>query len=293
MKLGALKNKRNGWVRNRGPGNDFMGYDREGVRLDVAWAPADDVRIDYAYEDLTAKSQPTYYQSLPGGNGGAFAGQLKEPVGTDRVDKLVSAIYIPEVETRIKSHSATVNWDWLDNHAVKAIVSHRKLDAERWSGFFPESRIDPAFGYDRIFAKNAPEADVDGHKQWSLELNFSGSISESIDYIAGLYYFEEKTGGGDALYATSDVPFLASSTRLRRFETEAIAAFGQATWTPDLLDRRLHLTAGLRYSKDKRSAVTKNYTQVVDNSQPPIRVVVGGPPQYWSRMTVGKAWIPP
>ena len=42
-------------------------------------------------------------------------------------------------------------------------------------------------------------------------------------------------------------------------KNEAKAIFGQFTWTPDIFDKRMHLTLGARYSEDSREAL-KNQT---------------------------------
>lgn len=278
LKISGMQHRRDGWVENRGPGEDFMGYDRSGLRLDVAWAPVDSLRIDYAYDDLTAKSTPTYYQSVPGGNGGAFAALLKPPIhGNSRVDRITTAIQIPEVEVEVSSHTVNANWDWSSSHSIRLIGSQRKVDSTRWSGFFTESEINPLAGFDRIFASNAPEIDVDGHEQYSLELNATGSMSDALEYVAGLYYFDEDTGSGQPTYTSSDVPFLSGTHNQATYQTEAWAVFGRLSWTPDAMAQRLTLTGGLRLSHDKRKAAARTYGEVVGNSNPPLRVIGGHP----------------
>ncbi|GAB3315194.1 TonB-dependent receptor [Haliea atlantica] len=277
VKLSGMRHRRDGWVENRGLGEDFMGYDRHGLRLDMAWQPSDSVRIDYAYDNLTANSTPTYYQSIPEGTGGAFAALLLPPFGHGRRDSVDSAIDIPEVEVEARSHTVTANWDWATHHSTKLVASHRQLDSTRWSGFFTESPINPLAGFDRIFASNAPETDVDDHEQYSLEFNATGTLGETLEYVAGLYYFDEDTGSGQPHYTTSDVPFLSGTHNQARFKTEALAAFGRMSWSPDALGQKLTLTAGLRVSHDEREATAKTFAQVVDASTPPLRIIGGVP----------------
>jgi iron complex outermembrane recepter protein len=129
--------------------------------------------------------------------------------------------------------------------------------------------------------------------QWSHELQLSGRLfGGAVEYVAGLFHFTEE-GVEDRHHlnhqvstalSLNEVDELSASfpfeldtvfgplgidnlneldqVRLVNFvdfwwsiDNSAKAAFVQATWTPDWLDERLHLTAGFRHSDDKRAAV--------------------------------------
>ncbi|MFA5937910.1 MAG: TonB-dependent receptor [Sinimarinibacterium sp.] len=121
-------------------------------------------------------------------------------------------------------------------------------------------------------------------EQWSHEVQVSGSLfDERLSFIAGAYTFSERGGenGGpvyhilntlldpdqasDLFDAVPGMRELLRNTALPRLvafwdydlaiDNSADALFGQLTWTPDFLDRRLSLTGGLRYSHDERSAL--------------------------------------
>jgi iron complex outermembrane recepter protein len=126
--------------------------------------------------------------------------------------------------------------------------------------------------------------------QWSHELQFSGNLwDERFSFIAGLYYFTEKGGedGGPVHHiqsATLDpqqsdplLSLLPPALReqlqdnvlprlsaywdyLFGIENQAYAAYGQFSFRPDWLDRRLNLTVGMRASRDKRYAI-KDFIQ--------------------------------
>jgi len=126
--------------------------------------------------------------------------------------------------------------------------------------------------------------------QWSQELQLSGSAwDDRLNYIAGLYYFTEEGGedGGPVHHiqsATVDpqqsdalLSLLPASLRaqlqagvlprisaywdyLYGIENKAYAAYGQISFRPELLERRLNFTVGLRASRDERYAV-KDFIQ--------------------------------
>jgi iron complex outermembrane recepter protein len=126
--------------------------------------------------------------------------------------------------------------------------------------------------------------------QWSHELQLSGRLfDESLRYVVGVYHFREDGREDrnrlnhnfssilppdqldelstsfpdlDPLLGLPGVDFnQVEALKLVNFvnldwtiANEAVAAFGQATWTPPLFDERLHLTAGYRHSRDRRRA---------------------------------------
>ncbi|WP_268872982.1 TonB-dependent receptor [Croceicoccus estronivorus] len=80
-----------------------------------------------------------------------------------------------------------------------------------------------------------------------------------------MYYFEESAKN----YDTSRIfnfnftdPDLNFNERFVTAKNQAYAAYAQATYSPDSLDRRLHITVGARYSHDKRQgSYQRNITQ--------------------------------
>jgi iron complex outermembrane receptor protein len=100
-------------------------------------------------------------------------------------------------------------------------------------------------------------------QQISQEFQFVGQINEQWEYVAGLYYFEEEASENwFPLHHISSFPVIATDDQgdavsLRAedddVENEAIAFYGQLTWTPAVEESRLHFSLGWRYSQDKRS----------------------------------------
>jgi iron complex outermembrane receptor protein len=127
-------------------------------------------------------------------------------------------------------------------------------------------------------------------EQWSHELQINGTAwDDRISYIAGLYYFTEEGGedGGPLHHiqsATVDpqqsdvlldllppaLRALLQNNALPRLSAywdynygirnKAYAAYGQLSFRPDMIDRRLNFTVGLRASRDDRYAI-KDFIQ--------------------------------
>ena len=101
--------------------------------------------------------------------------------------------------------------------------------------------------------------------QFSQELQLLGHFPR-VDFVGGLYYFHEE--GEEVARVPNTLQFNADGTaytplpilsladvapsRASNSETNSFAIFGQATYTPPLLGDRLHLTAGARYTSEKK-----------------------------------------
>jgi iron complex outermembrane receptor protein len=125
--------------------------------------------------------------------------------------------------------------------------------------------------------------------QFSQEFQAVGSVDQ-LDYVAGLYYFTEQAresastpssnrfnadGTGSTINSPTVIGPITSGNQgwdpTARFlqrgsfaKARSYAAFAQATYTPDFAPS-LHLTAGGRYTKDKRSGVLYVVSNVPTN----------------------------
>ncbi|MES0874630.1 TonB-dependent receptor [Sinimarinibacterium thermocellulolyticum] len=127
-------------------------------------------------------------------------------------------------------------------------------------------------------------------EQWSHELQLSGRLlDDALQYVVGVFHFAEE-GREDRNRLNHNFSSIVPLDQLDELSTslpeldpllglpgidfnqveviklvnfvnldwtidnEAVAAFGQATWTPPVFDERLHLTAGYRHSRDERRA---------------------------------------
>ena len=120
----------------------------------------------------------------------------------------------------------------------------------------------------------------------SQELRWTASIGDRIDYQAGFFYLDQTTerGGRDPFVFVGDdlipigsqqplpfpvpLPFLVQPddnlTVAYSQNTETIALFGQATWHAT---DRLHMTAGLRWSEEEKTAdlYSKTFSTAISN----------------------------
>ncbi|PCG13101.1 TonB-dependent receptor [Sphingomonas adhaesiva] len=112
-------------------------------------------------------------------------------------------------------------------------------------------------------------ADGETSDQYSLEIRLSGD-TERLDWVVGAYGFKEDQSTDFVLRGG---PILSTRNSLD-LSTEALAAFGQATW--GVLDG-VRLTGGVRYTRDKRGA-SNFQVQAISPSITVPAAVTGLPP---------------
>ena len=108
---------------------------------------------------------------------------------------------------------------------------------------------------DLFFASNERHQD-----QWSIETRFDGDlISESLKYVAGFYYFNEDFTENNPqrflipVSAFFPMPVAGSNNFRYDGESRSWALFANLTYTLPILDDKLSLSGGIRYSQDEKS----------------------------------------
>lgn len=134
-----------------------------------------------------------------------------------------------------------VEWDVLDNLTFKSITSFRDLESKNGRD---EDHSPVLIGH---------TIDDYDNKQFSQELQVKGALfNERLNWIAGLYYFEEQGVNKDDVEFT--IVHLISGGET---DNDSTAAFAQLTFA---ITEQLSVTGGLRWTKDvKRFEPTTQY----------------------------------
>lgn len=271
-------------VRNAAPrGPEFGQRDVNAWRVDLRWKPsAADVTVDYAYDRSEATGYDTPSQCLYP----APAVTVAQPLGDPRIDtfiagcspKKLDALYypfdIPENRNVVDGH--TLNVDWVVGPAltVRSITGYREVDtrnAYNYGAYAGGADVRSDSGPLLV-----PGTPFDGkshpvtlkNEAVSQEFQFLGDVSPTLQYTAGIYYShedgEQHSGPNVGMYLPSgagapgvDFAFV-DRKGLHSSTVESYAVFGQLTWVPDILDQKLDVVPGVRYTEDHRSAVGYN-----------------------------------
>ncbi|HCS29061.1 MAG TPA: TonB-dependent receptor [Spongiibacteraceae bacterium] len=304
VKLAYLNTQKDGFVENTGPGGDFGDRAVEGWRIDATWDVNERLQADYSYdyseiEYFNHTYQPVFRREPNAFDltdpQGSINGQIQNSVqdlvthSDKRWSRAATAAPLLESKVEIEGHAFTVFWDYSESLQIKYIGAYRELSDSAYTdlsggGGTEDYRLDSnnytTSDGSTSFGVGAPKQE---QMQFSHEFQFSGALWDTrLDYLAGLYYFyeeaDETRAFGHQFHAPvsqqEPLPGTVVNTTLINLvsndfdiENEALAAFGRLTWTPAVLDDRLHLTFGARHSEDSRFASkafrTANLLEVV------------------------------
>lgn len=295
-RINYLARSEDGFMDNTGPGKNFGDRKAQGYRLALRWEINDRLRLDYAYDHSSINFVNYPYQPVlrpnttPASSStiDRFRALLAEQAqnfvtySDNRRSKMATPVPMQSSHTRVQGHMLTLDWDLAKAMRVKYIGAYRELYDSPYADLSggsqsPYYRIDSSQFTSLDGSLSLPGIPtIRRQKQWSHEFQFTGTIFDRVDYILGLYYFQEH-GSTRSLprHLQSIMPLFVNTSTAATTTTYVIttaggsytidnsssAVYGRATWTPPILDDRLHLTFGARYSRDKRRA-----TKLVDNA---------------------------
>jgi iron complex outermembrane receptor protein len=236
--------ERDGWARNVTTDHFLDSRERAGGRLSLRWKPSDSITVDYMFDALRIKEEPPAAQLTAD-----FTGFLTPYVNTSRQERFELSYDSPappgfysidrrETQLDVDGHTLIAEWAASPSLTLKSITGYRELDDEEPTDF---DGTPIAWADFNVFNS------LDTFSQ-ELQL-LGGGADDSVRYVAGLYYYEEEAG-----VSAPGVFGFGTVKQEPRFRTrnESWAAYGQVDWTPDVFDRRLTLTGGLRYTEDRR-----------------------------------------
>lgn len=287
-------------------------FDRHGVRAAVRWQPVDGITNDFSYDNGYDANTPFYSQLLNYNPNGCVAGTQAAVPGcylpgtgytnlTGTVKPLMPGVVVngtsrmktadigvPQQPSVDKTHGFTnsFKWNFGPSLEIRSITAWRGVTATQWDNSGGAHRV-PVVNLTASCTATAPcafsrysLADLYQH-QFSQEFQAVGTI-DRIDYVAGLYYFNEHVsddaatpnsngavaivnGSGQVTGANFVVldPCTGSGgfgslrncrsiDRASEVWSKSYAAYGQVTWNAT---DALHLTVGGRYTHDKKRGV--------------------------------------
>jgi iron complex outermembrane receptor protein len=306
LKVDAVKQYQGPTTRNPLAGQTGWNYyDRQGLRLSARWQPTSEITDDFSFDIARDKNSPFYSQLLNYNPNGCVAGTqaavpacflpgtaytnltgtvkplLPGVVVNGRTRMEVADIGVPQQPSVDDTHGFTnmLRWKVSPEVELRSITAWRGVKATQWDNSGGAHRVPvvaPGCAGSACNFSRYSLADLH-QNQFSQELQAVGTIS-SVDYVAGLYYFNEHVGDDAATpnssaiagytaagqttgfqYVTLDPcigsagfgsqPGCRSIDRASEVNSKSYAAYGQVTWN---VTDALHLTVGARYTHDKK-----------------------------------------
>jgi iron complex outermembrane receptor protein len=259
LKFDALISKRDGTVKNPTSSGqpDFNSYDKRGFHAEALWKPSDRFNADYAFDVSHDETTPYYVQLFAKG---ALPLAPLVQLQTDRATTTSVGVPMRPSIGNTYGHRLTLDWNVSPALEVKSISAYRRLS---------QSQYDNAEVVLSAFAPNGPFARYSQahtyQDQYSSELQLIGRLP-NVEFVGGAFYYHEKAR--DNAQTPNSLQWNATGTaysflslnldtvpldRASHVTTESAGVFGQAVWTPPVLDGITHLTLGGRFTHDKKN----------------------------------------
>jgi iron complex outermembrane receptor protein len=176
-------------------------------------------------------------------------------------------------------HRLTLDWKIAPQIALKSITSYRSLNQSQYdNGSASTTMVTTATGSFTGVNFSRYSLAQFRQNQVSQEVQAIGEIPH-LKFVAGALFYQEKVQDNAQAFYTNQFTDATGSNytilsvdyskvsidRASHVTTTSVGAFGQATYTPPIANDALHLTAGARYSHDKK--VGQLFT--VNNVTPP------------------------
>jgi iron complex outermembrane receptor protein len=250
--LGTLKAKFaysgrqfNGFYKNTGPSSDFGRQRLKAGRVDVLWQPTSRLSVGYAFDISDSKGTGAMLAiSAPGSiaPGTATYALIAPYIHPNRPDS-ISADSNGRSDFKVSGHAITTEYDAgsgpFGDVTLKSITAWRKLKT-RSNSDFDGTPLDLV----RFTLNN-------NYRQFSQEFQVIGG-GDQIKYTLGAFYMRDSYSVFNPRW---NFQFGGNKYDLseRGANNNSIAGYGQFTWTPQILDSKLDVTAGLRWTRDTKN----------------------------------------
>ena len=300
LKFDAVVARRDPIVKNPLPGAEgFNQYDKRGFHAEILWRPAPGFSADYSFDISRDETTPHYLNLISYGTNVPAATATLQP---GRVGMANVGVPQPINPGEVEGHRLTLEWEATDTLTLKSISAYRRLTQGQFDNGSAASSMsttaataNSAAGFTNFaFARNSLAQFR--QNQVSQEVQAIGEAGR-VKYVAGALFYEERVEDNAQAYNTNRFTDRAGSIvevlpvnlatvpvdRASHVKTSSVGVFGQATWTPPVLDDAVHVTGGLRWTRDAKHGTL--FT--VNNALPVNRAGVVGPialDASWSRV---------
>lgn len=198
----------------------------------------------------------------------------------------------------VQGHNLTGSWTLSPAFAVKSITGYRKMSIFAPGGFSQGGLLGQVldftsptlFSVQPVVTFDAYDNSPQSSKQFSQEVQLTGEVGD-FHYMVGGYYFREKVSYNEdqpltfvlgvdqlaelglpaemsealALQGIDLIGLNTTPTQAYSQTAKSHAAYAQVSWRPAALNQDLEVTAGLRYTKDKKNLTLANLTDGAPN----------------------------
>ncbi|WP_404478239.1 TonB-dependent receptor [Novosphingobium sp. BL-52-GroH] len=295
VKLDGVVAHRDAFVKNPLDGADgFNAYDRRGVHAEALWTAAPNFTADYSYDYSYDSTTSQYLQLISTGT------NIQSVLGTVQSERAKTAnVGVPQQPSigKVQGHRLTLSWDVASDLTIKSISSYRTLTQSQYDNGSAANGMSNASGNFTGVSFSRDSLAHTKQNQQSQELQIIGQLPR-LKFAGGALYYREHAGDDAQAFYTNKFTNASGSTytlidtgpydaiardRASKVTTQSVGAFGQATYDPPILNDILHLTGGLRWTRDAKHGEL----DIVNGALPVNRDGVSGAihlDEAWSRV---------
>jgi outer membrane receptor protein involved in Fe transport len=273
----VASDRHDGLIENHvlpGPSDDLREKNQFYARSVTRYEPSEDfnftVRFDYSNKDANSEAIWGYQQiagyqiseTSPGSgvfnpNATVTPGHIYQPANAQRNDKGPYDVYRNAFSwDKQETFSATTVLEYYGNDIadIKWTTNYSKLSGTQfYDNDYSDGGLDFVGGFGRR----------DDQKNFSTELQFSSNYDSPLQWIAGLYYYDQEADWswlwredttGDGVADSVSVPGWGNPD-YDPHTVDSIAVFGQLRYK---VSDDLRLVGGLRYNKDEKTFTGEN-----------------------------------
>ena len=134
--------KRDGWVKNDGPGEDFAGYDRFALRGALGGELSDNLDVTIAVDYAESENQPYFYQAVPGTNTDTAPFFTVVPgLSDDRKENVTTGFDNGSGNLENSGITFTADYKLNDDHDLKFVAGTRRANGARFVTLLPETDV--------------------------------------------------------------------------------------------------------------------------------------------------------
>lgn len=239
FRISGQLSRRDGYTDNITTGKDQDDEDTRAIRLSMLASITDTLQNTLVLSTFHSDNNGSAFKLTrvnPTLAGGAINNLLDPTLATLSNEDFhtVAGSYpgLENVETSVIANTTTYDFN---NLTLKNIIGYREVDSE------------VSLDYDGTAVSYFQTRNFLRSYQFSEEVQLLGkAFDDSVDWIGGLYYFSES--GRD----TQNLMLGGTRANDGKAENTSKSVFAQATWHLPWLNNKLSLTAGARYTEDKR-----------------------------------------
>jgi iron complex outermembrane recepter protein len=272
VKLDGILSHRDGFVKNPFPGaSDFNSYDKRGFHFEALWKPSSTFSADYSFDTSYDATSTLYQQAISPGLGLAnpvIAANKLPAINIFQSTRASTAIFgSPQQPSVGKTNGLRLGLDWqvAPTLTLKSITAYRNLTQSQFDNGSASPSAQNASGNFTNFAFSRYSLANFRQNQISQELQAIGEF-DRVKFAAGALYYQERVEDNAQAYNTNlftdafgsiityPQPTAAQLVvqRASHVVTSSIGVYGQATYTPPLMEDIFHLTVGGRWTRDKK-----------------------------------------